>query len=407
MSKIITNLNRIKEILNNHKIDKIYPSNTVLEGALKSGKRLIIYHGIDPTGPQLHLGHSTNCFILREFQRLGHQVILLIGDFTAMIGDPTGKSKTRKPLTRKEALINAKGYKKQLEKVLDFNSKGNPIKIKFNSSWLNKLTFKRLTELSANFTVQQMIIRDMFQKRIKNNQPVSLHEFLYPIMQGYDSVAMDVDMEVGGTDQTFNMLIGRDLVRIYNKKEKFVLTTKLLIDPNTNEKIMNKSEGRYIALNDSPKEMYGKVMALPDEMILTCLELCTEISLDEIRKIKKELISKQLNPRDAKARLAREIVSIHHNRLAARKAEKEFNRVFKLHQIPADIKTHKLAGKKINILDLLARTGLASSKSEAKRLVEQGAVKIDNLIVKDWRKEIISKKETIIRVGKMKFVKII
>jgi len=396
---------KIREFLDDRKIDKIYPSKENLRGVLESGKKLTIYHGVDPTGPQLHLGHSTNFFLLRKLQNMGHKIILLIGDFTAMVGDPTGKTITRKPLTRKEVLANAKDYKNQLVKILDFKSLKNPIETKFNSSWLDKLTFKELAELSAHFTVQQMQIRDMFQERIKNNKPVSLHEFLYPIMQGYDSVAMNVDMEVGGTDQTFNMLIGRDLVKIYKNKEKLVLTTRLLINPKTNKKIMNKSEGSFVALNDTPKEMYGKIMALPDEVILTCFELCTNLSLGEVQKIESRIKTGE-NPRNTKARLASEIVGIYYDKKTAEKAEKEFNLVFKEGAQPTDIPETKISDKKILICDFLVKTKMASSKSEAKRLIEQGAIDIDGAVLNDWKKEITPKSGMIIRAGKRKFAKL-
>jgi tyrosyl-tRNA synthetase len=404
MKRVITN-SQIQGILNDHKIDKIYPSREALRGALKSGKKLTIYIGVDPTGPQLHLGHSTNFFLLRKLQDLGHRVILLIGDFTAMVGDPTGKTTTRKPLTRKEALVNAKDYKNQLAKILDFKSKKNPIEVRFNSSWLDKLTFKELAELSAKFTVQQMIIRDMFQERIKDNKPVSLHEFLYPIMQGYDSVAMNVDMEIGGTDQTFNMLVGRDLIRAYKKKEKFVLTTRLLINPKTDKKIMNKSEGSFVALNDSPKEMYGKIMSLPDEVILICFELCTNLSSEEIQCIE-SYIEAGKNPRDIKARLAVEIVGFYYDKKTAKKAEEEFNHIFKEGSQPTDVPEINIPDKKIMICDLLVRTKLASSKSEAKRLIEQGAIDIDGVVLNDWKKEIMPKNGMIIRAGKRRFAKL-
>lgn len=407
MAKVNIDLDKIKEVLDDSKIERIYPSKSALEKVLKSEKRLTIYHGIDPTGPQLHLGHSTNYFILRNFQNLGHRVILLIGDFTAMIGDPSDKTATRKSLTREQVLKNAKGYKKQLGKILDFNFKKNPIEIKFNSSWLDKLTFKDLTKLSANFTVFQLLKRDMFQQRIKKGKTIGLHEFLYPIMQGYDSVAMNVDMEIGGNDQMFNMLIGRELMEKVKNKEKFVITTKLLIAPGTDKKIMNKSEGRYIALEDSAKEMYGKTMALPDEVILTCLELCTEASQKEIQEIKKGLSSKKINPRDAKALLAREIVTIYHSKSAALEAEREFNRVFKEKKTPSQVESYKLGVKNLNILDLLIKTKLAPSKSEAKRLISQGAVKLDNRVIKDWQKKITPLSGAILRVGKKKFIKLI
>src|SRR3989344_1169279 len=310
--KVITDLRHIRELVSSRFIDKIYPSAVKLEEALRSGRRLTIYHGIDPTAPDLHLGHSTNFLLLRELQKLGHRVILLIGDFTGRIGDPTDKLAARKPLTEKEVLKNSRTYKQQIAKILDFSSRGNPVEIQFNSRWLKKLSSEDMIKLLANFTVAQTIKRDMFQRRLKEGKEIYLHEFLYPLMQGYDSVAMKVDAEVGGTDQTFNMLVGRDLERIYLNKGKFVLTTPLLENPKTGKKLMSKSEGGYISLQDPPNEMFGKLMALPDEVIVPCLELCTFYPQKEIEKIKKRLKSKKLNPRDAKRILALEVTKIYH-----------------------------------------------------------------------------------------------
>lgn len=400
MSKIITDKNRIKEVLERG-VEKIYPDQKSLEKILKSGKRIRLYCGYDPTAPSLHLGHAITLRKLAQFQRLGHEVIFLIGDFTAMIGDPTDKMAVRKKMTRKEVLANAKNYKKQASIILNFSG-GNKAEIMYNSQWNDKLNFADLIELASNFTVQQMMARDMFQERIKNNRPIYLHEFLYPLTQSYDSVAMDVDMEIGGNDQTFNMLCGRELMRILKNKEKFVLTTKLLTDPTG--KKMGKTEGNIINLDENPKEMYGKVMSWSDETILPGFELCTDTSLVELKKINEQI---KTSPRDLKAKLAKEIVSIHHSKEAAQKAEEEFNRVFKEKKIPSQVKSYKLNVKSWNILDLLVKTKLAPSKSEAKRLVEQKGVKIDKEIVDDWKKEIIIEKGMILQVGKRKFVKLI
>lgn len=378
--------------------DRIYPSKKEFLEALKS-RKLVIYHGIDPTAPDLHLGHSTNYLLLRKFQDLGHKIIILIGDFTAQIGDPTGRISERKALTKEQVLKNAKTYKAQISKILDFKSKTNPAQLKFNSKWYEKINFADVMELMANFTHGKMIKRNMFQQRLKKGQEINFIEFIYPILQGYDSVVMNVDAEVGGTDQTFNMMAGRDLLRKYKKKEKFVIATKLLENPKTGKKLMSKSQGNYIAFNDFPKDMFGKVMALPDEAIKPCFELCTEVSLTEVRKIK--------NPKEAKLRLAKEIVAMYYNKKAAERAEKEFEKVFKRKELPSKIPGIKIKNKKLPILDLLVKTKLTFSKSEAKRLILQKGVKIDGKIQDDWRKILEIKKGLIIQVGKRNFIKIV
>lgn len=397
-------IKKIEEIFEKW-IDKIYPSKKEFKKVLKS-KKVIIYHGVDPTAPHLHLGHSTNLLFLRELQQLGHKIILLVGDFTAQIGDPTGRLSPRKPLSRKEILVNFKNYKKQAGKILNFNSKKNPAQIKFNSQWFSKFKLEELIRLAAYFTVGQIIKRNMFQERIKKKEEIYLHEFLYPLFQGYDSVALNIDVEVGGTDQTFNMLVGRDLVRIYRNKEKFVITTPLLINPKTQRKIMSKSEGEIIALDDSPDQMYGKIMALPDEVILTCFELCTTVPLLEIKKMRNSLNRKKINPRDLKARLAREIVGIYYGKKATYEAEKEFERIFKEKKFPTEIPTILMEEKNLNILDLLVKTKLAPSKSEAKRLVLQRGVRITGKAVDNWKKTIKIKSGLVLQVGKRNFIKI-
>jgi tyrosyl-tRNA synthetase len=335
---------------------------------------------------------------------LGHEVIFLIGDFTGMIGDPTDKRAARKRLTREQVNKNLKNYKKQASKILKFSG-NNPVKIMFNSKWNDKLRFIELIDLASNFTVQQMIVRDMYRERLKKNRPIYLHEFLYPLTQGYDSVAMDVDLEVGGNDQTFNMLCGRELMKILKNKEKFVLTTKLLEDL-TGQK-MGKTEGNIIPLDENPKEMFGRIMAWPDSLIIPGFELCTDLSIEKVKGLEKEIKNKKLNPRDAKARLAKEIVGIHHSKTNALKAEKEFNRVFKQKKAPTEIKNYKLTLKSFSVVDLLIKTKLVLSRSEAKRLIEQKAVKLDNKIIKNWKQKITPKKGAILQVGKRRFIKLI
>jgi len=396
-----TNLKKIKEILFSRYIEKVYPSKEKLKNLLKSGKRLAIYIGIDPTAPHLHLGHSTNFLLLKKFQKLGHKVILLIGDFTARIGDPTGKLSARKPLSEQETLRNCRGYKTQTGKILDFVSKENPAELKFNSQWLSQLRLDEIIKLMAETTVGQILKREMFQRRIKEEKEIYLNEFLYPLLQGYDSVAMRIDIEMGGNDQTFNMMVGRDLVKDYLDKEKIVISTKLLINPKTQRKLMSKSEGNFIALDDSPDQMYGKIMALPDEVVLPIFNLCTEIEDEKIKEIMK------LNPREAKTKLAKEIVSIYYGRGKAERAEREFNRVFREKKLPTIIPQVQIKEKSLNILELLVKIKLISSKSEAKRLILQKAVKINGVLKENWQEIIEIKKGIVIQVGKRRFVKAI
>lgn len=392
---------KIEEVLQSRFIDKIYPSKGEFRKALRSGKKLTIYHGVDPTSPDLHLGHSTNYFFLKQLQGLGHRIVLLVGDFTARIGDPSGRLIARKSLSEKEILKNSKGYKEQVSKILDFTSKTNPALVKFNSEWLEKLSSEEMLKLMANFTLAQVVERDMFQKRIQKREPIHLHEFIYPLLQGYDSVALNTDVEVGGTDQTFNMLMGRKLMRIYKNKEKFVITTPLLISSGSSKKLMSKSERGYIALNESPNNMYGKVMAITDEFIVPCLRLCTEISEKEIAALKK------INPRDAKARLAYEIVKLYHGEETAGSAEAEFNRVFQKKKLPTRIPVKKIKKQSIVLDELIVAVGGAKSKSEAKRLVNQGAVRLDYAHARDPKEKIkIPKNGILLQVGKRKFVRV-
>jgi len=402
--KLETDPKKIEELLDRG-VETIYPNRKTLEKALISGKKLKIYNGIDPSNPNLHLGNAAVLRKLRQFQGLGHKVILLIGDFTGRIGDPSDKSATRPQLSHQQVLKNAKNYKEQASKILDFKSKNNLCEIKFNSHWLDKLTNKDMIKLAGCFTVQQIIERDLFQKRLKEKKPIGLHEFLYPLYQGYDSVAMDVDMEIGGVDQTFNMLIGRTLVDIYRHKEKFVLTIPLLPGPDGRK--MSKSWGNVINMLDSPGEMYGKVMSIKDELISVYFELCTDISNRKLREIKRKLKTRAVNFRGLKSELAKEVVTVYHGEKAALDAEKEFDRIFKEKKIPKKISGIKILEKEISLPQLLVRMKFVSSKSEARRLILQKGVKIDGLIESDWQKIIKIKKKMIIQVGKRKFAKII
>ena len=381
-------------------VENVYPNKEALEKVLKSDKKIKLYNGIDPTGPSLHLGHSVQMMKLKQFQDLGHKVIVLIGDFTAQIGDPTDKSAVRKQLTHEQVMKNCQGYKEQIGKILDLNK----VEFKYNSKWLGKLSFADTLELSSNFTAQQTLARDMFKKRIEDGKDLYLHEFLYPLMQAYDSVYMDVDLEIGGNDQMFNMLAGRTLMRKIKDKEKYVLTTKLLVDPSG--KKMGKTEGNMVNLNEKPDQMFGQIMAWPDGLIIPGLELCTYTPMEEIKQIDKDIKEDKLNPRDAKAKLAKEIISIYYDKKQAEKAEKEFNKVFKEKGKPTDMPVYKATKQKAKIIDILFDSNLTSSKSRARRLIEEGGVKIDNQKITDWQEEISIRNNMIIQVGKRKFIQI-
>lgn len=404
MAKVITDKDKIGELLTRG-VENIYPNREFLEKVLSSGKRLRIYCGFDPSAPALHIGNAIQINKLAQFQALGHEIIFLVGDFTGMIGDPTDKTAARKKLTRKEVLDNAKNYKKQAAAYLKFSG-SNAAKIRYNSKWQDKLTFRDLIELASNFTVQQMIIRDMFQVRLKGEKPIYLHEFLYPLAQGYDSVAMDVDMEIGGNDQTFNMLAGRDLLKALKNKEKFVLTTKLLVDPSG--KKMGKSEGNIVNLDENPIDMYGKIMSWPDGVLAGGFELCTRLPYEEVEKIGVELGTGRANPRDLKMRLAFEITKINHGEKKAKEAADHFVRTVQKKEVPEEIGTIRLQEARYKIQDLLVEASMATSKSEARRLIEQGGIKVNEEVIKDLNKEIeISQEGVLLQRGKRQFIKVI
>jgi len=385
-------------------VDKIYPSRAALEKALLSGKKLRLYNGVDPSGPDLHIGHGVVLQKLKEFQDLGHEVIWLVGDFTALSGDPD-KTQARKMLTKQEVAENLKSYQKQAEKILTFSGK-NAVKLKFNNDWLGKLTFSEVVEIASHFTVQRMLERDLFERRIKVGSPIRLHEFLYPLMQAYDCIEMDVDLEVGGTDQTFNMLAGRDLMKSMKNKEKFVLTLKLLEDPTG--KKMGKTEGNMVILNDKPEEMFGKIMSWTDAMIIDGFESCTRMPMQEVNEVAYQLKHDQVNPRDAKARLAKEIVTIYHDEKAGLAAEEHFRKVFQKGETPEEVKTKKLSAQKLKVVDLFVQSGLCSSNAEVKRLIQQKGLYINGAVVRDKDAEVVIGKDgLLLKKGKRHFVKII
>lgn len=392
---------QIKELLEKG-VANIYPSREFLEKELNSGKKLKIYQGFDPTATTLHIGHMAGILKLKQFQDLGHEVIFLIGDYTAMIGDPDKKT-ARQQLTHQQVLNNCQDYQKQASRFLNFKGK-NPVTLKFNSQWLKKLTFAQTLDLLTNFTVQRMLERDLFQERIKAGNPLYLHEFMYPVMQAYDSVAMDVDGEIGGNDQTFNMLSGRDLMKTLKGKEKFVLTMKLLEDPHG--KKMGKSEGNMITPSDSPTDMFGKVMSWPDGAIIRGFELCTTATLSEITDLEK-MLRDGVNPRNLKAQLGKELVTLYHSKQKALEAEAEFNKIFKDKENPDNLAEITIKKQSYNIIDLIMEAKLITSKSEAKRLVEQGGIKLDNKTIKNWQASVQPENNDILKVGKRKFVKLL
>jgi tyrosyl-tRNA synthetase len=372
---VIKDEQQINELLT-RSVDRIYPTQNELKKLLLSGKQLTIYVGIDPTADYVHLGHSTNYLLLERFHKLGHRIIVLVGDFTARIGDPSDKSSARVQLTREEVLKNLASFKKQIGKILDFEDKKNPIEFKFNSEWLASMTFEDVVMLASNFTVQQMIERDAFQKRLADNKPLYVHELFYPLMQGYDSVSMNVDVEVGGTDQTFNMLAGRTLLKRYDDKEKIVITTTLFENPETGEKLMSKSLGTGVALNEKPFEMFAGVMKLPDNSIVQAYIDCTRISVDEIDITKRRLNSGE-NPRDLKLELAHEIVQMYHILEDADKARDKWLETVSGNKIAEDVQVVELQSNNPTLIDLAVSLDPAMSRSQARQLIDAGGMKLD------------------------------
>lgn len=395
-------MDKVDELLTRG-VEKIYPSKEELEKVLRSGKKLKLYQGFDPTGIQLHIGHMVGLRKLRQWQDLGHHVIFLIGDGTGQAGDPSGKTKSReKFLTRDELRKNAVDYIKQAGKIVRFEGE-NPVEILFNGDWLNKLTLVDILNIMDHVSFQQIFERDLFQERIKNKQEIKLREFFYPLLQGYDSVAMEVDLELGGSDQTFNMLVGRKLVKEYLNKDKFVMTTPLLTDSKGVK--IGKTEGNVIALTDKPEDLFGKIMALPDDVILKGFEYLTDVPMDEIKSIK-EKISKKENPVAFKKQLALEIVKELNDEKQALNSQKYFEQTVQGKKLPDDIHIFQSANSKENLINLLVQTKLAVSRSEAKRVVEQGGVALNDKIIANPNETITPKDGDILRVGKRKFVKI-
>lgn len=372
-----------------------------LEKSLKTGKPLKIKLGLDPTAPDIHLGHTVVLRKLKLFQDLGHEVTIVIGDFTARIGDPTGKSVTRKPLDAETVLANATTYKEQIFKILD------PTKtiVRYNSEWLDALSFSDVLKLSAKYTVARMLERDDFHKRYTEGRPIGVHEFMYPLMQGYDSVALESDIEFGGTDQTFNVLMGRHLQAEYDKEPQVIITMPILEGLDGVQK-MSKSLGNYIGVDEEPKEMYGKAMSIPDELMMRYFMLVTDMNIEEQEVLATKLKTGEVHPRDAKMKLAFTIVRLYHGEEAANLAQDEFIQVFQKGSLPTDIPEYKVNEKEVWLPKLIVDAGLAVSNSEARRALKQGAVKIDGeKYIGDENIELAD--GMIIQVGKRKYIKII
>ena len=397
--QIETNYKKVEEVLTRG-VEKVINLNH-LRKRLLSGRKLRIKHGIDPTGPKIHIGRATQLWKLKDFQELGHKIILIIGDFTAQIGDASDKQAMRRPLTAKEVKENMKNYIKQIAKILDIKK----VEIHYNSEWLSKLTIKKLLNLAMNFTAQQTIQRRNFKERWERGKPIGLHELAYPLLQGYDSVAVKADVELGGFDQLFNLKAGRDIQKIFGQEPQDIITLKMLFGLDGRK--MSTSWGNVINITDKSEEQFGKIMSMKDELILDYFELCTRITLEEIKKMGKELKKNQINPRDLKLKLAREIVRLYHGKKAAKRAEKEFRRVFERKELPSRIPNISIKVKKLNILNLLVETKLTSSKSEAKRLILQKAVKINGVLKENWQEIIEIKNGMVIQVGKRRFRKVV
>jgi len=397
--KISIDSQKIKEILERGTEDVIEKDH--LEKSLKSGKQLRVKFGIDPTGPKIHLGRAVPLRKLKAFQDLGHQIVLIVGDFTATIGDPSDKLSKRLMLTKEDVKKNMKSYKDQLGKILDMKK----VELCYNSEWLGKLNLEKIADLAESFSLQQMEQRRNFKERIDRGEDVSLRELLYPLMQGYDSVVVKADVEVGGFDQLFNLKAGRIIQKHYGQPEQDILTTKM-IDGADGRK-MSTSWGNVINIVDEPNEMFGKIMSMKDELILSYFWLCADISKEEYNGFEKRLKQGD-NPRNIKMELGKRIVGLYHSKKEAEEAAQEFEKVFSKKEMPTEMPEHRISADKIALVDLLVQTKLASSKGEARRLIAQGGVRVDQEVAKDIAAVLpILDKGVILQCGKRHFVKIV
>lgn len=372
-----------------------------LEKSQKENKPLVVKLGCDPSRPDLHIGHGVVLQKLRDFQDLGHKVVLIIGDFTAMIGDPSGKNKTRPSLTIEETRINGKSYFEQARKILSDKN----LEIRYNSEWLDKMNFSDVIKLASHYTVARMLERDDFEKRLKADAPISLHEILYPLSQAYDSVAIRSDIELGGTDQKFNLLVGRDIQIAYGQEPQCIITMELLEGTDGIEK-MSKSLNNAICFTDTPRDIFGKTMSIPDTLIYKYYSLCTDLDNTELNEIKRQLTDEKTNPRNIKVRLGFELVKKYYDEQSAVSALEEFEKIFVKKEVPDDIQEVRLDAKGMKLVDIMKETKLAPSSSEAVRLIKQGGVSIDGEKITN-EKEVINVSEFVLKVGKRKFAKII
>ncbi len=368
-----------------------------LKEKLKEGKPLTVKLGLDPSAPDIHIGHAVVLRKIKQLQDLGHKAVIIIGDFTGMIGDPSGKSKTRKPLTKEQVLENAKTYEKQIFRILDREKTD----LRFNSEWLDKLNFRDVIELSSKYTVARMLERDDFENRMNNHLPIGIHEFFYPLMQGFDSVAIKADIELGGTDQKFNVLMGRTIQKEYNLRQQNALFMPILEGIDGVEK-MSKSLGNYIGISEAANVMYEKVMKVPDNLIIKYFNLATDLHPDVVAEIEKSLKDGSVNPRDIKMRLAREIVALYHDEAEVQSAEEAFKNIFQKNLIPEDLKEISIS-ENSSLISAMVSSGFVPSNSEAKRLVKQGGVKINGEKVSDINSELSS--DDVVQIGKAKFFK--
>ena len=375
-----------------------------LERSVKTNTPLRIKQGFDPTAPDIHLGHTVTINKLKQFQDLGHEVIFLIGDFTGMIGDPSGKMESRRQMTREEVLANAETYKEQIYKILD----PRKTRIEFNSTWCQPMNFADVLVLASKYTVARLLERDDFSERFRDNRPISVLEFLYPLVQGYDSVALRADVELGGTDQIFNLLVGREIQREYGQEPQVVITMPLLVGTDGVEK-MSKSLGNYIGICEPAREIYGKTMSISDDLIGPYFRLLTEVPTAELADMEKRMRDQQVNPRDLKMRLAREIVTRYYDHDTALAAEKEFKRIFQKQGLPDEIPEYAVpAGERpIWIVKLLVASGMASTNGQARRLIAQGGVRIGEDKISDEKLELPVEGEILLKIGKKRFLKVI
>jgi len=372
-----------------------------LEEAQQEGRPLRVYCGFDPTAAQLTLGHTVPMRKLRQFQELGHQAIFLIGTFTALIGDPTDRNSARPQQTIEEVAEKAKGYAAQAFKILD----PNKTEVRHNADWLAPLTFTDLIRLASHFTVQQFLARESFAKRHAKGDPIWLHEFFYALMQAYDAVSLETDVQIGGTEQLFNLMAGRKLQQALGQRPQICLTLPILVGTDGHQR-MGQSLGNYIGVNESPEEMYGKVMSIPDHAMRGYFDLLSSFEPAQIADIEKRIAAESLHPRDAKMMLAQDIVTIYHDPEAATRAQAHFKQVFQRRELPKDMPTHKLAAPQ-NIVDLLVEVGLAPSKSQARRLIAQGGVRLDGNKVESIEDTVMPDEEAILQVGKRRFVRLV